>query len=115
MEDSLNSSVNNNLMSTGTCDSAEESGWTAYFEDLYSSDSIEQSFPSSSSLVSDAASCAASKISDRNIIPACYSSIEKSQINPKRLSFKKSRAREIHDDDPLEDTASSPVNSPKVI
>jgi hypothetical protein len=88
----------------------EESGWTSYFDDL--SKDIEQSYCSSSSLggsslVSDAASCAAWKFSHKN-------HIRNSQNLSKKLSFKKTRTKQISEDDPLEDTASSPVNSPKV-
>ncbi|KAI9075281.1 hypothetical protein K1719_042686 [Acacia pycnantha] len=68
-----------------SCD--EESGWTSYLQDFSST---------SSSLLSDAASA------------ACKFS------HPRRLTFKKPRTKQISHDDPLEDTASSPVNSPKV-
>ncbi|GMN58130.1 hypothetical protein TIFTF001_027229 [Ficus carica] len=94
----------------------EESGWTAYFQDFsnnhnnnidikdhenYHENILEESFCTiSSSLVSDAASYAAWKIDHDQ--------------TPKKLSFKKTRAKEISQDDSLEDTASSPVNSPKV-
>lgn len=90
----------------------EESGWTAYFQDFSNNNNnnidikdheniLEESFCTiSSSLVSDAASYAASKIDHDQ--------------TPKKLSFKKTRAKEISQDDSLEDTASSPVNSPKV-
>lgn len=91
----------------------EESGWTAYFED-FSNDNInreEYSYCSSfgsPSLVSDAASCAAWKLSNKHRVDVATSKM------PKKLKFKKPRARQICDDDSLEDTASSPVNSPKV-
>ncbi|KAJ7981307.1 putative CTD small phosphatase-like protein 2 [Quillaja saponaria] len=75
----------------------EESGWTSYFED-FSNAKMENSF-GGSSLVSDAASCAAWNFSSANNIP-------------KKLKFKKSRTTQISEDDSLEDTASSPVNSP---
>ncbi|KAJ0052281.1 hypothetical protein Pint_02056 [Pistacia integerrima] len=93
----------------------EESGWTAYFED-FSNNSREHGYCStfdSSSLVSDAASGAAWKLSHKNHLAAC-SSIGGSPKIPKKLKFKKSRTKEICQDDSLEDTASSPVNSPKV-
>ncbi|CAJ2660328.1 unnamed protein product [Trifolium pratense] len=88
----------------------EESGWTSYFDDF--SKNIEPSYCSSSSLggsslVSDAASCAAWKFSHKN-------HIRNSQNLSKKLSLKKTRTKQISQDDPLEDTASSPVNSPKV-
>lgn len=110
--------------------SAEESGWTAYFQDFSNNinndnknnnnvdddeddNIIEESFCTniSSSLVSDAASYAAWKLSPtrRKNSPQYHH-----HETPKKLSFKKTRAKEISQDDSLEDTASSPVNSPKV-
>ncbi|CAI8592763.1 unnamed protein product [Vicia faba] len=88
---------------------AEESGWTSYFEDF--SKHIEPSYCSSSlggsSLVSDAASCAAWKFSHKN-------HVTNSPNLSKKLSMKKTRTKHISHDDSLEDTASSPVNSPRV-
>ncbi|TKY66959.1 hypothetical protein E2542_SST09850 [Spatholobus suberectus] len=96
--------------------SDDESGWTSYLEDF--SKGIEPSYCSSldgSSLLSDAASCAAWKFSHQNHLVSCSSFKGSSAPNlPKKLSFKKARAKQISEDDPLEDTASSPVNSPKV-
>ncbi|EXC23122.1 hypothetical protein L484_018253 [Morus notabilis] len=109
--------------------SAEESGWTAYFQDFSNNinndnnnnnadddeddNIVEESFCTniSSSLVSDAASYAAWKLSPtrRKNSPQHHH-----HETPKKLSFKKTRAKEISQDDSLEDTASSPVNSPKV-
>ncbi|KAK8265466.1 hypothetical protein V6Z11_D12G179100 [Gossypium hirsutum] len=95
MEDySINSSIHKSAISKD--DSVEESGWTAYFEDFSNNnhqqqqqDSYSYSFDCGSSLISDAAT--AWKL------------------------FKKTRTKEIYEeDDSLEDTASSPVNSPKV-
>ncbi|OIW05935.1 hypothetical protein TanjilG_07211 [Lupinus angustifolius] len=100
------SSANKSLVSN--C--PEESGWTSYFEDL--SKGIEPSYCSSlggSSLVSDAASCAAWKFSHQN-----HGNGSSAPNLLKKLNFKKARAKQISEDDPLEDTASSPVNSPKV-
>ncbi|KAJ7948165.1 putative CTD small phosphatase-like protein 2 [Quillaja saponaria] len=92
------------ITTTSTCcphQEDEESGWTSYFDD-FSVANMENSFGGGSSLVSDAASCAAWKFSSPNNIP-------------KKLKFKKSRTKEISElDHSLEDTASSPVNSPKV-
>ncbi|CAL5211752.1 unnamed protein product [Lathyrus oleraceus] len=87
--------------------SQEESGWTTYFDDF--SNGIEPSYYSGggSSLVSDAASSAAWKFSHH------HNHLVSSKL-PKKLCFKKTRSKIISDDDPLEDTASSPVNSPKV-
>ncbi|KAL2328337.1 hypothetical protein Fmac_021764 [Flemingia macrophylla] len=89
--------------------SEEESGWTSYLQDF--SKDIEPSYCSSldgSSLLSDAASSAAWKLSHHNHLLSCAPNL------PKKLCFKKARAKQISEDDPLEDTASSPVNSPKV-
>lgn len=97
-----------------TTESPEESGWTSYFEDF--SNHRENSFSSSygtPSMVSDAASSPAWKSSPNNQVGAC-SSIGGSPHMPKKLTLKKTRAKEIYHDDSLEDTASSPVNSPKV-
>ncbi|XP_062170233.1 vascular-related unknown protein 4-like [Alnus glutinosa] len=87
--------------------SPEESGWTVYFEDFLvnnNNNEEEHSYCSSrfksSSLVSDAASFAGKKSLDK--------------ISSKRLSFKKRKTIGALVDDALEDTASSPVSSPKV-
>jgi hypothetical protein len=87
--------------------SPEESGWTVYFEDFLvnnNNNEEEHSYCSSrfksSSLVSDAASLAGKKSLDK--------------ISSKRLSFKKRKTIGALVDDALEDTASSPVSSPKV-
>ncbi|KAK7312722.1 hypothetical protein VNO77_36809 [Canavalia gladiata] len=97
--------------------SDQESGWTSYLEDF--SKGIEHSHCSSlggSSLLSDAASSAAWKFSHHShLLP--FSSVKATSTAPnlpKKLCFKKARAKQISQDDPLEDTASSPVNSPKV-
>ncbi|KAJ7981599.1 putative CTD small phosphatase-like protein 2 [Quillaja saponaria] len=86
-------------------ESPEESTWTMYLEDFSFNNSNNYgdycSISSTSSLLSDAASLAAhtTKFDNYN----------------KRLSFKKrkSNTKEALVDDDLEDTASSPVNSPK--
>jgi hypothetical protein len=111
MEDfSINHSSMNKAVSVSP---AEESGWTSYFEDFSNHKEEDHSLCSitfdSSSMVSDAASFPPWKSSH---------AIACSSINgglPKELTFKKTRAKEISLDDSLEDTASSPVNSPKVI
>ncbi|PHU12211.1 hypothetical protein BC332_19141 [Capsicum chinense] len=94
----------------------EESGWTTYLEDFSmennynrensicceDDDDDDDSF-GSPSLLSDAASHAVWKnFGDTNI-----------NNNQVRLNLKKPRNKKISDPD-LEDTASSPVNSPKV-
>ncbi|CAL0332177.1 unnamed protein product [Lupinus luteus] len=106
MEHSQNSSSKGRKVAPESA--TEESGWTSYFEDF--SKGMEQSY--CSSLVSDAASSAAWKFSHHNIV-SCSSHRNSSNV-PKKLCFKKSRSKQILEDDPLEDTASSPINSPKV-
>ncbi|XP_004289159.1 PREDICTED: uncharacterized protein LOC101296524 [Fragaria vesca subsp. vesca] len=87
----------NETAATFSCNEEEESGWTKYFEDFSNNNRQEQaSF--CSSLVSDASSGAAWRVSHNNSVP-------------KKL--KKTRTKKIGDHD-LEDTASSPVNSPKI-
>ncbi|XVE91763.1 hypothetical protein REPUB_Repub01dG0039500 [Reevesia pubescens] len=118
MEDySINSSIQKSVNdSKGTPD--EESGWTAYFEDSSNNDHHQQniyssSYSCSSSLISDAATTGAAwKVLSHNNhhVSACGSSPK----IPKKLRFKKTRTKEVCEDDSLEDTASSPVNSPKV-
>ncbi|KAJ1404332.1 hypothetical protein SESBI_26643 [Sesbania bispinosa] len=92
-------------------DPPEESGWTSYFEDF--SKGIDQpshcSSLGGSSLLSDAASSAAWKFNSHHVSDRAAPNL------PKKLCFKKARTKQISQDDPLEDTASSPVNSPKVI
>ncbi|KAK1260141.1 hypothetical protein QJS04_geneDACA018091 [Acorus gramineus] len=107
MEDSTTqSSMNKSFPSkeTTASSSSEESGWTKYFEDFISSSQTQNMSIEGSSLVSDAAS---------GVIVASKTPA----TTFKKLSFKKRRRRgggSGVDEDPLEDTASSPVNSPKV-
>lgn len=75
----------------------EESGWTKYFEDFSNNNQEQSSF--CSSLVSDASSGAAWRVSHNSSVPR---------------KLKKTRTKKICGDHDLEDTASSPVNSPKV-
>ncbi|XP_058071370.1 vascular-related unknown protein 1-like [Magnolia sinica] len=108
-ESSIYSSTNKPLSSSS---SYEESGWTTYLDDLLPEGDKEtcvcsNGYRISSSLISDAASCAAWKLDDRAECSAQASE------RFKKLNFKKRRTR-VLDDDSLEDTASSPVNSPKV-
>lgn len=105
MENSLSSCINKTIASKGAADcSPEESGWTKYLEDFSSYKGHDDSSSSfhSSSLVSDAASSAAWKNSNNKDL----------KVPKTLLGFKNTRAKII--DDSLEDTASSPVNSPKV-
>lgn len=96
-----------------TSESAEESGWTMYFDDFSLGNNNEHSRCSpgfeSSSLVSDAASLAG-KTSNSSHRGGNSSMVKSS----KRLGFKKRKAAAALVDDALEDTASSPVNSPEV-
>ncbi|KAH7859449.1 hypothetical protein Vadar_001202 [Vaccinium darrowii] len=114
-----------------TDEAEEESGWTSYFEDFLAKQRGEQDQNStttffhddhdqslcSPSLLSDAASCAPLKTENRNPVPINSPILEdgpKKMIH-KAASFKKiTRTREISHDDSLEDTASSPIDSPKV-
>ncbi|KAL1197486.1 Vascular-related protein 1 [Cardamine amara subsp. amara] len=95
-------------------DHQEESGWTTYLDDFANqyittqheeSDHQDKSSCSllgvSPSLVSDAATDAFSGRS----APVNF---------PSKLKFGRARTKKICEDDSLEDTASSPVNSPKV-
>ncbi|KAK3424172.1 hypothetical protein EUGRSUZ_F00971 [Eucalyptus grandis] len=86
--------------------SGQESSWTPYFVDFLMNgqekNDSSTGHDDSSLVVSDAATSAVKK------------SVEIDQAGSrKRLSFKKRRKGPI--DDALEDTASSPVNSPKVL
>ncbi|KAJ6980173.1 hypothetical protein NC653_028100 [Populus alba x Populus x berolinensis] len=104
-----------------TDDSFEESGWTMYFEDFFAQNNREDcdhdfnehssfSFDhdGSSPMVSDAASLAVMKSAgDHHGERVVGLPID-------NKSFKKRRTKGALLDDALEDTASSPVNSPKV-
>lgn len=80
-------------------DVSEESGWTAYLEDFSCNDD-EGSFMSSSSLISDAAWNGSDGIR---------------RLNMNKLKRSTNRRKYTYEyDGDLEDTASSPVNSPKV-
>ncbi|KAB2610615.1 hypothetical protein D8674_018647 [Pyrus ussuriensis x Pyrus communis] len=124
MEKSCDSSLLKAVPSKETTYSCteEESGWTAYFEDFLNNNNNRreggggggaQSFGCTSSLVSDAASGVAWKlVSHNNQNHAGSIGVPPNKIS-KKLSFKKTRTKKISGDD-LEDTASSPVNSPKI-
>ncbi|CAK9150274.1 unnamed protein product [Ilex paraguariensis] len=106
-------SKNSALFSEGrSVDSTEESGWTFYLEDFLCDNHGHSPLSSgneSPSLVSDAGnSSVAKKLADND--QAVGFSLDKSCKN---LSFKKRKTRRAAVDDALEDTASSPVNSPK--
>ncbi|XP_042041513.1 vascular-related unknown protein 1-like isoform X1 [Salvia splendens] len=86
----MNSSINDKNI-----EEEEESGWTQYLEDFSCN---RDSFISSSSMVSDAAWNGSSDTIK--------------QLNLKKLNRRRKNTYEY--DDALEDTASSPVHSPKV-
>lgn len=107
----------------------EESGWTMYFDDFLQTNKKNEkmittttttSFFSSSSdlMVSDAASSVAKN--EKEKAAAATATANEGGFLPllrncKRLSFKKRKTKgALMVDDALEDTASSPVNSPKV-
>jgi len=113
--------------------SSEESGWTEYLADFSAynrgerdddEDNVENSsFVISESMVSDAGSGpewrqrnSNSNINNNNhsLTAGVWSSFDGLPNVPKKLNFKKKRTQEISHDDSLEDTASSPVDSPKV-
>lgn len=129
MQDSYDFSLSKSMASKSkTYTQEEESGWTSYFEDFLSNQRLlDQSTSISctsyfgstttSSHISDAASyCVDSKpSSNKNSRITAYSSLVHGLPNfNKKLNFKKTRTGEIYRDDSLEDTASSPINSPKV-
>ncbi|XP_061358232.1 vascular-related unknown protein 4 [Gastrolobium bilobum] len=99
-----------------TNESSEESGWTMYFEDFFNKQNTNDQkcsmtfsgvdHDSSSSLVSDAASLAPTK--------TLVNSAQAEECR-NRLSFKKKKKKTKTSlvDDSLEDTASSPITSPK--
>ncbi|CAA3000597.1 Hypothetical predicted protein [Olea europaea subsp. europaea] len=105
MEDPENSSVSKQVSLRGT----EESGWTTYLEDFaYSQNSYSMDSFRSPSLVSDAAW---NGPNNNDQVIQCPS-FAVSQF-PRRLNFKNTDSKKFSCDD-LEDTASSPVNSPKI-
>ncbi|CAL9186308.1 unnamed protein product, partial [Musa hybrid cultivar] len=114
MEESINSSMNGASCAKDGSASSEESGWTMYFEEFMASEERKAAGGFSSgvvggfSIVSDAASCVAFDPSSPGL--------EVSEEKYRKLSLKKKkkRGKGLLDDDSLEDTASSPVNSPKV-
>ncbi|CAI9759978.1 unnamed protein product [Fraxinus pennsylvanica] len=114
MECPVSSSINKQVFSNERADASEESGWTAYLEDFslnqtkHSPSSCSMDSFGSPSLVSDAAWNG----QKNNQVRPC-SSLYGSQF-PKRLNFKNHRMSKKMSSDDLEDTASSPVNSPKV-
>ncbi|KAJ8514099.1 hypothetical protein OPV22_004533 [Ensete ventricosum] len=91
MENQISSAPNSGFCSIDGSTWSEESGWTMYFDDFVAS-------CSGSSLISDATSYAAWKPSESD---RC-----------RKLRLKKRKQRNfVDDDDPLEDTATSPFDS----
>ncbi|KAF5727973.1 hypothetical protein HS088_TW21G00113 [Tripterygium wilfordii] len=126
MENTMNSSRKTISYSERTSDheSQEESGWTMYFDDFFnnSNNNEESSFSfedhdygtKSSSLVSNAASSVAKRFSCNEQEDVVGIQIMEKRSYNRSLSFKKRKTKGGLVDDALEDTASSPVNSPKV-
>ncbi|KAI3843306.1 hypothetical protein MKW92_016230 [Papaver armeniacum] len=125
MENSVNSFTKKKIQYSNSYSSQqhtdeEESGWTGYFEDFSNCSSITSSDFGSSSMVSDAGSCAAWKKKNHALVNnmnddvrlALEKSCKNLNIFNSNTNNKKRRSRVV--DDSLEDTASSPVNSPKV-
>ncbi|RWW36834.1 hypothetical protein BHE74_00058106, partial [Ensete ventricosum] len=110
MEESIKSSTDSAFFSKVGSASSEESGWTIYFEDFMATAAekaggvFSSGAVSESSVVSDAASSVAWKLSASFEVTEDY----------RELSLKKRKGKRLVDDDSLEDTASSPVHSPKV-
>ncbi|CAN6452194.1 unnamed protein product [Victoria cruziana] len=98
--------------SEGREEGSEESGWTSYFEYFMQQERGLESSPSSAyegppSTVSDAASAA-----EHNLL--CRVRVSAPPKACKRLEFRRRTTKSVVDEDPLEDTASSPLSSPKV-
>ncbi|PSS06157.1 H/ACA ribonucleoprotein complex subunit like [Actinidia chinensis var. chinensis] len=119
MENSMTSMSKLNLPKpTADSDDHEESSWTFYFEDLLCENerSCFSSGYESPSLVSDAASIVGKKLMDDN--DHHHHQIAETPIltkTRKNLSYKKRKTKGslVDIDHSLEDTASSPANSPK--
>ncbi|KAJ4848495.1 hypothetical protein Tsubulata_003369 [Turnera subulata] len=115
----LSSSSSHERTTASTFD--EESGWTMYFEDFFASNNDNDEYMSSnfsyddetSSMVSDATSWVVKKSIEQEQVVGLLS-VDHKGYNNRLLSFKKRRNNGALVDDALEDTASSPVNSPKV-
>ncbi|XP_038686754.1 vascular-related unknown protein 4-like isoform X2 [Tripterygium wilfordii] len=128
MENTMNSTRKAISYSERTSDleSQEESGWTMYFEDFFNNknNNEESSFSfedhdhccteSSSLVLSDAASSVTKRFACNDLQDVVGMPIMEKRSFSRSLSFKK---RKIDEgglvDDALEDTASSPANSPK--
>uniref|UniRef100_M1AGW3 Uncharacterized protein n=1 Tax=Solanum tuberosum TaxID=4113 RepID=M1AGW3_SOLTU len=111
----------NKSSSTNEDEQQEESGWTTYLEDFSLMNNQRENYddddnfsPNNYSLLSDAASNIA-PWNNNNYCNINYNKlVMNDEYSPKKLNLKKlPRNKKINDPD-LEDTASSPVNSPKV-
>ncbi|KAJ0045251.1 hypothetical protein Pint_04216 [Pistacia integerrima] len=118
-----NNSVSNpmsKVMSYGE-EEEEESGWTVYFDELFDGDNddaryneeINSCFSASpeSSLISDAAS--SSVLVKKSAAHHHHPHHDVHDRNKRSIMSSKKRKTKVADND-LEDTASSPVNSPKI-
>ncbi|GLT72100.1 hypothetical protein SLA2020_440600 [Shorea laevis] len=130
MENSMNS-MSKPFACDGSAHSAEESGWTMYFDDFFANNINchvdedgrhgERSCLSSdincasSSMLSDAASSvAAGKSTGASGHENLTGESPRLGKTRKRLTFRKGKTKGAFVDDDLEDTASSPASSPKV-
>lgn len=127
-DDLTNSHANKSVDSKETSDdqNSEESGWTGYFEDFISAKQKEEEYSdrnittyggATACLASDAASFVdveykKSSKTDKKF--ACSSTDSLPKMS-KKLTFKKTRTKEISCDESLEDTATSPVNRPNLV
>ncbi|RWW57617.1 hypothetical protein BHE74_00035616 [Ensete ventricosum] len=117
MGESIDSSMNSGCCAKDGSASSEESGWTMYFEEFMASEErkaaggFSSGVVSGSSIVSDAASCVAF---DPSSVGLEVSEEKYRKLSLKKKKKKSKRGKGLLDDDSLEDTASSPVNSPKV-
>ncbi|KAL5730893.1 hypothetical protein ACHQM5_003677 [Ranunculus cassubicifolius] len=110
---SLHLSMEKSIKENTVC--SEESGWTSYFDEFFANtrECSNEWFSvcDNSSLVSDSASSTSVKFSRNDQVCRRVAGHDRTT---KRSSFKKRKTRDFAFDDSLEDTASSPYNSPKV-
>ncbi|KAK1389025.1 Actin-related protein 8 [Heracleum sosnowskyi] len=97
----------------------EESGWTSYFDDFFSSQNQEQYSGDSNNnnfLVSDAASSVVDHEKFNKSGQQIPSTSTMSTKFSKKVDMKRTSTNgKILHDDSLDDTASSPVNSPRIV
>ncbi|PKU76926.1 vascular-related unknown protein 1-like [Dendrobium catenatum] len=89
---------------------SEESGWTSYFEDFLASEKRKTEETSNYTNIS----VSSSLVSDASWKPqVCSQQLNScNKLNLMKMK-KKKKTKIVFDDDSLEDTATSPVNSPK--